>query len=120
MFNDLESIDDSVFENKIVLCGSNSYEQKYYFNDEFDKLPDDIKDELKVMCVLFTEEVGGIFTLSYDEEGNLEFDVMCDEGDLLFDEIGCGLKIKQLQRDKEGLLQALEMYFKVFFLGEEM
>ncbi len=106
-------------EGKTILCCSNSYEQKYYMNEEFDKLPDSIKDELKVMCVLFTEDVGGILTLAYDEDGNLEFDVMCDEGDLLFDEIGCGLKIKQIQADKLEMLQALELFYKVFFLGEE-
>ena len=42
-----------------------------------------------------------------------------DEGDLLYDEIGSVLKIKQLQRDKRELLEALELYFRVFFLGEE-
>ena len=43
-----------------VLCGANSYEQKYYFNQEFDSLPQTIKDELHIMCVLYTEDVGGI------------------------------------------------------------
>ena len=107
-------------EGKTVLCCSNSYEQKYYINSDFDRLPESIKDELKIMCVLFTEEVGGILTLAYDEEGNLELDVMCDEGDLLIDEIGCGLKIKQIQTDKRELLEALQMFYKVFVLGEEM
>ena len=41
-----------------------------------------------------------------------------DENDLLFDEIGSALKIKQLQNDKRELFEALEMYYKVFFLGE--
>ncbi len=109
-----------MFNDKIVLCGSNAYEQKYYFNEEFGRLPESIKDELKVMCVLFTEDIGGILTLEYDEEGTLKFNVMTDEGDLLFDEIGCGLKIKQLQTDKRELLEALEMYYKVFVLGEDM
>ncbi len=108
-----------MYNKNVVLCGSNSYEQKYYFNEEFDRLPDSIKDELKIMCVLFTEDIGGVLTLEYSEKGNLEFNVLCDEGDLLFDEIGCGLKIKQLRQDKKELLTALEMYYKVFVLGEE-
>ena len=49
----------------------NSYEKKYYFNPDFDKLPEDIKNELKIMCVLFTEEVGGILDLEFDEDGTL-------------------------------------------------
>lgn len=50
------------------------------------------------MCVLFTEDVGGIFQLVFSETGELEFRTSCDENDLLYDEIGCGLKIRQLQQ----------------------
>ena len=62
-----------MFDENVVLCVSNSYEKKYYFNPDFDKLPDDVKNELKIMCVLFTEEVGGILDMEFDEEGNLLF-----------------------------------------------
>ena len=44
----------------IVLCGASSYEQKYYFNQDFKALPDHIKKELQIMCVLFTEDIGGV------------------------------------------------------------
>ena len=101
-----------------VLCGSSKYEQKYFLNEQFSGLPEQIKEELKIMCVLYTEDVGGILTLEYDEEGNLEFRVEADEGDLLYDEIGSVLKIKEYQDSKRELLEALEMYYKVFFLGE--
>ena len=47
----------------IVLCGANSYNQKYYFNHAFDRLPDAVKQELQVMCVWFTEDIGGILTI---------------------------------------------------------
>ena len=53
-----------MFDENVVLCVSNSYEKKYYFNPDFDKLPDDVKNELKIMCVLFTEEVGCILRLA--------------------------------------------------------
>lgn len=109
-----------MYQDRIVLCGSNAYEQKYYLNDDFSNLPQQVKDELQIMCVLYTEEIGGILTLVYDEDGSLEFEVTYDEGDLLFDEIGSVLKIKQIREDKKDLLEALEMYFKVFFLGEEV
>lgn len=101
-----------------VLCGANSYEHKYYFNSDFDKLPDSIKDELKIMCVLFTEDIGGIITLEFTEDGTLEFKVMCDDYDVTFDDIGCGLKIKQLQTEKRDLLESLETFYKIFVLGE--
>lgn len=109
-----------MYEEKIVLCGANSYEEKYYLNPDFETLPDSIKDELKIMCVLYVNDVGGILTLVYDEDGTLQFEVTSEEFDPMFDEIGSHIKIKQIQRDKEDLLQALQMYYKVFFLGGDL
>lgn len=103
--------------NEVVLCGASAYNKKYYLNQDFRGLPDGVKDELKIMCVLFTEDIGGIFQLVFDDEGNLEFRTSSDEGDLLYDDIGCGLKIKELQRTKEDLLQGLEMYYKLLYTG---
>ena len=49
---------------KIVLCGANAYEQKYYFNPRFSKIPQSVQDELHIICVLFTREVGiSIFSI---------------------------------------------------------
>ena len=101
-----------------VLCGANSYEKKYYLNPEFNNLPEQVKQELQIMCVMFTEEVGGTLIVEYDEDGYLQLITQADEGDLLYDEIGSGLKIHQIQLEKRELLEALEMYYKVFVLGE--
>ena len=70
--------------DKVVLCGANSYEQKYYFNEEFQSLPQSVKDELHIMCVLFTEDVGGILRLEFDEKGNLNLTVESKEDDFFF------------------------------------
>ncbi len=72
------------------------------------------------MCVLYTEDVGGILVMEYDEDGTLEFKVSAEEGDYLFDEIGSVLKIKQYRKEKRELLESLEMYYRVFYLGEEL
>lgn len=109
----------AMYSEKVVLCGANSYEEKYYFNPDFDQLPEAVQEELKIMCVLYVHDVGGILTLVFDEDGDLSFEVTAEEGDPMFDEIGSHLKIKQLQREKEELLEALEMFYKVFLLGEE-
>ena len=37
----------------------------------------------------------------------------------MFDEIGSALKIKEIQRTKQELLESLETYYRVFFLGED-
>ena len=102
------------YEDDVVLCVSNAYEKKFYMNPDFNGLPDHI------MCVLFTEDVGGIMMLEYDENGTLQIKTEAAEEDILYDEIGAALKIKQIRNEKADLLQALELYFKVFFLDEDV
>ena len=106
-------------DEEMVLCAASSYEQKYYLNPEFESLPEAVKQELQIMCVLYTADVGGVLLL-FDENGNLELKVEHNEGDFSFDEIGSVLKIKELQNTKEELFKSLEMFYKVFYLGEEM
>ena len=93
-----------MYDDRMVLCGSSAYEKKYYFNDDFDALPQQVKDELKILCVLFTEDVGGVLTLEFDDEGNLLLNTSAEEEDVLYDDIGSGLKIKQMQKEKAELL----------------
>ena len=107
-----------MFDEEVVLCASSAYEKKFYLNEEFSRLPEDIKNELKIMCVLFTEEVGGILRLEFDEKGNLNLTLESKEDDFFFDEIGSVLKIKQLRAEKRELLENMETYFRVFFLQE--
>lgn len=109
-----------MYQENVVLCGASAYEKKFYLNDNFESLPEQVKEELKIMCVLFTEDVGGVLTLEFDDDGRLELSVSAAQGDILFDEIGSGLKIKQLQKQKKELFEALETYYKVFFLGEDV
>lgn len=106
-------------DEEVILCASSAYDKKFYLNEEFSKLPDEIKDDLKIMCVLFTEEVGGILKLVFDEDGTLMFRTEADEGDILYDDIACGMLIKKLQYEKRELLESVEMFYKVFFMGIE-
>ena len=105
-------------DEEMVLCAASAYERKFYLNPEFNSLPEEVKQELQIMCVLFTEDVGGNLTLEFDEDGSLQIKTEALEADARFDEIGSALKIKELQRDKRELLESLEMYYKVFFLRD--
>nr|WP_330387847.1 DUF6145 family protein [Anaerobium acetethylicum] len=114
------SLIDKMYQDKVVLCGASAYDKKYYLNEDFAALPEQIQKELQIMCVLFTEEIGGVLTLDFDEDGTLCFEVVANEDDFCFDEIGSALKIKQLQREKQELLEALQLFYKVFFLEENI
>jgi len=103
---------------EVTLCASNAYNKKFYLNENFKGLPEAIKEELQIMCVLYTEDVGGVLELIFDEDGNLEFRTSYEEGDYFYDEIGSILKIKQYQKAKRELLESLETYYRIVFLGE--
>ena len=106
-------------EEKTILCASSAYEKKYYLNSEFNALPEAVRQELQIMCVLYTEDVGGILMVVFDENGELKLEVSQQDGDLNFDEIGSALKIKEMQREKTELFEALQVYYSVVFLGAE-
>lgn len=109
-----------MYQDTIVLCGASAYNKKYYFNQDFNALPEKVKQELQIMCVLYTEEIGGVLTLEFDEDGNLQFKTEALEADAMYDDIGSALRIKKLQTEKHDLLESLEMYYRVFFLGEDI
>ncbi len=97
--------------DKQVLCGANYYEQKFYLNPAYENLPEQIKDELKILCVLFVQEVSGIIVLEFTKEGNLNIVVTAKDTDAYFDEIGSELKVRQMRKDKAKLFAQLEEYY---------
>lgn len=105
--------------SEVTLCGASYYEQKYYFNPDFSKLPTVIQEELQIMVVSFVEKVGGVLTMVFDEEGNLQFQVRSLDGDGRFDEIGSALEIKKMQVEKREFLESLEQFYQVFILQNQ-
>ena len=106
-------------EGRMVLCGANAYEKKYYFNQQFAGLPESVKDELHIICVLFTEEVGGIFTIEFEESGNVAMRTEYSQEDYLYDEIGSGLLVSEVRRKRQELFESLSLYYRVFILHED-
>lgn len=107
-------------EKRVVLCGANAYDMKYYFNEQFNGIPDSIKDELRIICVLFTEEVGGIFTIVFEEDGTVSMETNADADDIYYDEISSGLLVGEIRRKRQELFESLSLYYKVFVLKEDV
>lgn len=107
-------------EEKIVLCGANAYEKKYYFNEKFAGIPESIKEELHIICVLFTEEVGGIFTIEFEKDGNVSMRTEYADDDFLYDEIGSGLLVGEVRRKRQEMFESLSLYYRVFILHEDV
>lgn len=111
---------DTRADGRIVLCGANAYERKYYFNQRFDGIPDSVKDELHIICVLFTEEVGGIFMIVFEEDGGVSLETDAEENDIYYDEISSGLLVGEIRRKRQELLESLSLYYRVFVLHEDI
>ncbi len=101
-----------------VLCACSAYERKYYLNPRFQSLPQAIQEELQIMAVTMTEDVGGVFTMEYDEDGTLYLSTTSKENDFSYDEIGSYLKIKQYRTRYAELLENLETYYRLMFMEE--
>lgn len=107
-------------EEKMVLCGANAYEMKYYFNEKFNGIPESIREELRIICVLFTQEVGGVFTVSFEPDGNVILETDAEEDDITYDEISSGLLISEIRRNRQELFESLSLYYRVFILKEDI
>lgn len=105
---------------KTVLCGANAYEKKYYFNEKFAGLPESIKDELHIICVLFTEEVGGVFTIAFEADGGVSMSTEYADDDYLYDEIGSGLLVNEVRRKRQEMFESLSLYYRVLILHEDV
>ena len=105
-------------DNRIVLCGANAYEQKYYFNQAFKGIPESIQEELHIICVLFTEEVGGVFTVVFEPDGSVSLETNADDDDIYYDEISSGLLVSEIRRKRQELLESLSLYYLSEMLEE--
>jgi hypothetical protein len=104
---------------RVVLCGANAYDRKYYFNPEFNAVPDSIKRELNIISVLFTQEAGGIFTIVFENDGGISFVTDAEEDDITYDEVSAGLLVGQIRRTRTEILESLELFYRVMFLHED-
>ena len=111
---------DRMADGRIVLCGSNAYEKKYYFNPLFDSVPESGKEELHIICVLFTEEAGGVFLIVFEPDGSISMETEAAEEDILYDDITAGLLVSEIRRHRQTLFEELQLFYRVFVLKEDI
>ncbi len=104
----------------VVLCAASAYEQKYFFNKTFDGIPDDIKKQLNIICVLFTEDIGGIILFEFGKDGKLDIRTEARDSDYDYDEIGAALEVKEIQKQRRDMLNGLELYYKAVILHQPL
>lgn len=113
-----QQTDGRLKDGRMVLCAANKYEMKYFFNKNFERIPKSIQDELHIISVLFVQEVGGIFKIVFDEDGDITMETESAEDDFLYDDISAGLMVAEIKRTRQEMFESLRMFYKVFILKE--
>ncbi len=94
------------------VIGAASWEnQKYFFDPEFNALPDSIKEEIRIICVVMAQRLGCTFLMGFKDEGDVYFEIVKGENAYDFDDIGADLEIKSLTKEKEELIKALKVWY---------
>ena len=104
----------------LILCGANAYDEKYYFNPLFNKIPDSIQQELRVICVLFTQEAGGIFTIGFSSDGDVTLSTRATEEDITYDEVSAGLLVGEIRRRRSELFEELSLFYRAIILRQDI
>ena len=99
--------------DKKVLAGASRQKQKYFFEPEFNALPQTVKDEIRNICIIMAERLGCTFLISFEDNGDILFEIVKNEGDFDFDDIGAELEIKSLKREKKELIKALKLWYVI-------
>lgn len=103
---------------KKVLAGASREKQKYFFEHAFNEIPQAVKDEIRNICILMAERLGCTFLMSFEETGDLVFEIIKNEGDFDFDDIGAELEIKSLKSEKKELIKALKLWYVINMTDE--
>lgn len=103
---------------KKVLAGASREKQKYFFEPAFNEIPQAVKDEIRNICILMVERLGCTFLMSFEETGDLVFEIIKNEGDFDFDDIGAELEIKSLKSEKKELIKALKLWYVINMTDE--
>ena len=55
--------------------------------------------------------------IGFDGDGKVILMTDADEDDLLYDEIGSGILVKEVRKRRQDLFESLEMFYKSFIVG---
>ncbi|MCD8089467.1 MAG: DUF6145 family protein [Clostridiales bacterium] len=105
---------------KSVICAASVYKQKYFFNDKYSGLPEEIKKEIRVKVVTLAEKLHCIFIMGFYDDGEIYFETRAEEGDFAFDEIGAALEAERLKRSERELISRLGVWYTVFKSGKAL
>ena len=97
--------------NKKIIASASCYNKKFFQNPEFNKLPKEILNDIKEICVVLAEKTHGIFTIGLYENGEVFLETMALSNDFDYDEIGAKLEIKKLETQEKDLFNKISLWY---------
>lgn len=104
-------------ENKLLAAASRA-NQKFYLAPEFSSLPGQVRDEIKIICVLGAERISCDFLMEFSPSGDIVFKIIKPENSVDFDGIGADLEIRRIQRENKDLLASLKLWYLLNYTDE--
>ena len=98
---------------KEVLISVSPYVQKYYINETFTDLPEDIKETLRAKLAVIAEKAHAIITLGFNENGEIYLEYKYEDLSYV-DEIGVELRMKKFQQEEGELLKAIKVWYMIY------
>lgn len=98
-------------DNKTTLCIASCYNRKFFFNPDYDFIPQAVKTELKAICSSMAEKLHGFFEIGFYQNGDFYIGAFGADDDFDFDEIGAGLEISRIEKEKKELFKSLQLCY---------
>ncbi len=93
--------------NKTILAAASFEKQKYYINPEFLQLPNDVKKEVRDMCIVMAQKLMCTFVIGFFDDGNMYFDFVKTDDAFDFD-------TQSFKNEKAELIKSLKMWYMLF------
>ena len=103
--------------DKSTIGKASVYNTTYYYNPFFTKLPEAIKEEIQHICTFYSAKLHCVFSVEFRENGDVFFKTAAEDWDMNYDEIGAGLDMNKLAREKRDLFHSLKTWYLIFVLG---
>lgn len=98
---------------KELLISVSPYVQKYYINEAFTDLPEDIKETLRAKLAVIAEKTHAIISLGFNEKGEVFLEYKYEDLSYV-DEIGIELRMKKFQKEEEELLKSIKIWYMIY------
>lgn len=95
------------------LISVSPYVQKYYINEAFSDLPEDIKETLRAKLAVIAEKTHAIISLGFNEKGEIVLEYKYEDLSYV-DEIGVELRMKKFQQEEGELLKSIKVWYMIY------